>query len=375
MERGELLAVKAYGFGLILLAFFSSYVGLWYDVAVLVGLSYGVWRVSPTLFLTGKRVKLDDLIVVIGFILLAQQLFRGQYEHVSLLIGALAVLAFAFVVGAFHPIRKNGILFQFSKKRWLGVIYAFVCTWGVYVLVYLPLVTWLYVAPWLAVLFGVLLQLIDRMRRPKSSLFHTRKSILLGVSGLLVLHFSVDVLIGLQRVFSWLVLSWKSVLSLLGMFVLFSLPGYMWYTTYSVRKSHTHLPDWPVGVSSLAMALIVFTIFQPVFVLRAGLHSVTFAPTSVWSPYALYAAVGVFLVLFVIGTQHDFLRRVLMMGPFVAGMIFLGMYVFYAFVTEFGIVTSQLNVVLLPVMTLVFVTMVFFLVLGYLGFLYELWRD
>jgi hypothetical protein len=182
------------------------------------------------------------------------------------------------------------------------------------------------------------------------------------------------------------------IASTLGIIFLLVLPAVIWYKIFKIRESHEHLPDWKGWHVGLVLSCIVVYILLPVFkfttigggeLVGVNLTSSALDAGRLGNLHmVLGIAAGVFLVCTIIGGMHDYGRRVLMLGPFLAAAIFFGIYVYYYFISAFVYYASLLVrllqegmfSVIIPVLIIFAFTILFF-VTGFFSFLYEIWRD
>ncbi len=354
-----------------LLALFGR-AGLQYEIVVMLAVAYAMWKISPTRLFTGTRVWLDDSFLIVGMILLQQRLFVGVGEMVSTITGGLILTAFA-VVAATLPTSKASMLGRY-KSVGRKFIPSLVLTWALYALVYKALVHWGWSSPLLTILLAAF-ALSPSVRKAPVHLFHSKRGFLLGLSGLLVVHAVVSSALALSTVGVHASPQW--IFGIAGFLCLLAMPAYMWHKTFKVRSSHRHVPDWKPWQTALVSGLLVFPLFWPVARLAPGSNAIAVAavlPSMSWLPFAV--AAGVFLTFLVFGLYDTYIGKLLMVGPFLAGAYILGVYAYYAFITEFSIVVTMRSTLWsLPIHAMVFLVLGFFLVLGYFSFLYELWRD
>ncbi len=365
LDRGVIIAVMA---ALLLmprsLAFFEG--------IVLLAAAYAVWRISPSVFLTGSRSGLDDAVLALGLMLLHQRFVAGLPGDLAGLLGALILFGFGLVVVATLKVKRESLLARFrNRAKWQQYVRACAFTWILSVMIFRAVVTWLWEQP----LFGFFV-LLPLFFRPgvAGGLFYRRKGVPLGLAGLLVLHSVGGTLAAATRIGFHPSLQW--LFGIVGFGLLLALPPYMWYTTLRIRKGHVRFPDWPPWRSALVSALVVFPLFWPVVKLSPGLEGVSVVPvlpSQSLLPFLVALTAGFFVLG--VGLFSPHLRRLVMLGPFLAGAYFLGLYAYTAFVSEFGMLTRFASLLSLPVAILTFVAMTFSLVLGYFSFLYELWRD
>ena len=255
-------------------------------------------------------------------------------------------------------------------------------------------------------------------------LFMNSKTVLLGISGFLVLHLITD--IGnflIPSVLGWyetiyirhapgfhlplyqmIMFSFNESMlqnslivltylwSTLGIAFLLALPGWIWYKLFKIRstQSHEHLPDlagWKIGLILSSIAVYYFVpVFQVSAFTEGGLVGVNLtslplspgdAPTGI-----LVLAIIILLGCILAAKLHDYTRKLLMLGPFLAAVFFFGFYIYHYFASSFTYYITQIimlakdgTYLLLPIFGLFFLFTTIFFITGFLSFLYELWRD
>jgi len=169
---------------------------------------------------------------------------------------------------------------------------------------------------------------------------------------------------------------------LVGTACLTLLPCYMWYKIFKIRsKGHEHLPDWHSLVTAVVFASSAVALLNPViaFFPGYGIDQVGIEKVPAVTPYVF--AVIVALLVFLIGIMNKYANKLLMVGPFLAGLIFYGFYIYYNFLSLFLYGANAVlrymdtNQYAVPVVIFVSFATIVFYVTGYLSFLYEIWRD
>ncbi len=392
-----------------------------YRALLLVALFYLFHLVSPSRILLGERIVPYDLLAVSGLILLAGAVAFPLLELLArgtCVIAGTLLLALACEIARNHPLRKRSVLSALTREdasHARRAALAFLLLIGFFVAIFEPFVRATLsissfplarpIASALAILAVLQEQDIISSRLLRragvalnlavariEALFSERKTFLLGVTGLLVARFAVEVGRTLFPALAQAIASHPdpaaaaaSAVSAAGMAILFALPPYVWYKTVRVRESREHLPDWHGIVVSVALACIVCALVFPLVALSpsaaGGVEATLSEPTG--SPaLALGVALLVLLLCVIMGSIDDYLRRVLMVGPFFAALVFLGMYAYQAFVSAFvssaGEALGYLSGVAalaLPSLVLVFSVRALFFIAGYVSFLYEVWRE
>jgi hypothetical protein len=371
-------------------------------------------------------------------------------EKVSLVAGMLLLLIVAMYASYKISVRKPSILAVVHEEGpatlWRA-FWVFLLLAGFFVVVFNLLFEWMTITNdtplllALIVVVGLILfvkhahlrfdEIIDRIGDTGEAfykrvlhLFMDSKTILLGISGFLVLHLLTDVGNFIApAIFFWyktlyvqslpgdhtalltmisssltgnvlqdILIILAYIASTLGIIFLLVLPAVIWYKIFKIRESHEHLPDWKGWHVGLVLSCIVVYILLPVFkfttigggeLVGVNLTSSALDAGRLGNLHmVLGIAAGVFLVCTIIGGMHDYGRRVLMLGPFLAAAIFFGIYVYYYFISAFVYYASLLVrllqegmfSVIIPVLIIFAFTILFF-VTGFFSFLYEIWRD
>lgn len=260
---------------------------------------------------------------------------------------------------------------------------------------------------------------------PFTRLFYRRSTVLLGVSGLLVLHLLTEIgnfLLpfvapmrdslylsqlgpGHDNVFALAIHEFSgslfadtslvlvTALVVLAWFLLLAMPGYIWYKIFRLRHENNarHHPRFAPWLLALYYASLPIAFLVPLITFRrlehTGLVGVDFFTRSfsasgalVSAQQALLLALIIFVVVFVLGQFS--IRRFLYVVPLLASIVFMGFYVFYFFMSSFAYyLYAGLGAFVLgsPVLGVVlflflFLTIVFY-ISGYCFFLYEIIRD
>jgi hypothetical protein len=263
---------------------------------------------------------------------------------------------------------------------------------------------------------------IERAYTNVITLLTARTTVLLGITGFLVLHLVTDIgnfvlpmMLGWYRTLYTtdvvthmnllqmflatrtgilsqdLLLGFAYLLSAAGLIALLALPGVIWYTLYRLRTTgdHQHLPDWPGWLTGIVLGAIVFSFLVPAFRVVAlhdatavGVDLVSSPITDLARVFAgLLIALAILIGCIVVG-MHAYLRKIAMLGPFLAAAAFFGTYIYVYFTSSFvyysstlvALLKSQSYLLILPLFLLFMCTIIFY-VTGFLSFLYEIWRD
>ncbi|MDD9954486.1 MAG: hypothetical protein OXR66_09225 [Candidatus Woesearchaeota archaeon] len=346
------------------------------------------YEMSPTRILIGNRRQELDAGILIGGLLLAVEdlllLFSVFPETVRTKVSILMPFGFVILLAAswfaMRHVKQPSIISEHQNP-----LITFALFFGFVVMLFKPLLIWTYMAEYMLIALGfVLLALYFGRKQDLAwhakqirSLFTSKDTILLGISGLLVLHFTIMVVAGVIQLRPD-----ELSLSTLGTIFLIALPGYVWYKLFRIRaKGHQHLPDWPPWFTGVIMATVVAAFVEPVISFVPGLdidHVGIVGTNTGVSP--LFLAVLVFAAFFIAGKLHDHVRRILMLGPILAGLYFLGSYMYYAFSSTFlyvvnVIVRAEAGYITVPVVILMALGVTVFSITGYLSFLYEICRD
>jgi hypothetical protein len=370
-------------------------------------------------------------------------------QKVSLILGIGILLAVSIYAGLRIPVAKPSLLAvlkEEGKPRPMRILWVFLMLIGFFVIIFNLLFEWMTItndAPLIVlavIVLGVLFlihhihlsfdemletlgNLGDDLYAKTIHLFMESRTILLGISGFLVLHLLTDV--GnyvAPSIFGWYdtiyvkntagsheplfalisasltadmaqnaVIIAAYVLSTIGMIVLLSLPAVIWYKLFKLRStgSHEHLPDWKGWHVGMVMALIAIYIITPVFDFTSlrdadivGVNLTTQAIDTGKALFALGFGVAVLLGCMLISAVHDYGRRMLMILPFGAAVVFFGIYVYYYFSSSFLYYVTFLVTLIqrgeflfVPIIFLLFMFTIVFFITGFLSFLYEIWRD
>ncbi len=373
---------------------------------------------------------------------------------VSLIAGMLLLIGVSIFAAYRIQVRKPSVLSVLREEgeaTALRPLWVFLVLVGFFIIVFNLLFEWMTItndAPLIAlavVVLGTMFffhhislskdQMIERLGTIGDELysdvlhlFMQGRTILLGISGFLVLHLITDVgnyvapaIFGWyetlyvritdgshEPVYSMIIGSMTDVLSqdiavvaayvlsTVGLITLLVLPAVMWYKMFKIRtKSHEHLPDWKGWQVGIVLAVIAVFLIVPVFGIsairesEAGLVGVNLTSLPIGADriplvnVALIAAGAVFLLVAIIGL-HDYARRVLMLLPFGAAAVFFGIYIYNYFVSSFIYYASSLvkllsgglsEITLVPIMLVMFMFTILFYVTGFVSFIYEIWRD
>lgn len=362
---------------------------------------FWVGWLSPTRIIFGGQHPLYDAVLVTGFLLLGlEHLGVSRYAGTGLLAGMLVLAISSIALSYSLVVRKPSMLVLFRQQGRPGGLrpfIAFLLLTAFAVTLFLPLLqgaSLLGTVPPLAAGFAsvVLLLMLQRggqvdlpllsrmdgdIRRigaAASGMFTRSATLLLGVSGLLILYFVVGAGTDLLRDAPELLAGSSyaelplAALAIFGTTLLIALPVLMWRTAFLIRTtgSHEHLPDW----DGLSVGAVLGCIVVAVLIGKG-------APLLVWA-----AALTVFLICMGIARLGDYPRRVLMAGPFLAAIIYFGAYAYRQFNEVFADYSAGILSALgggaygtAAAMLVLFAMTVLFSVAGYLSFLYELWRD
>ncbi len=264
-------------------------------------------------------------------------------------------------------------------------------------------------------------------------LFQDRKTVLLGLSGLLVFHLLTDIgayllpfMTGWRgemyfgqlgaghdplyaHLFSSFGASWQAnaafvllyALNALGLLVLLGLPAYIWYKSYRIRtrpddederKHHPSLPAWAVALS---LASVASFLLAPAFSMKGldagGLIGVDLQTHAIATAQPLlYAGIllGSFAALLLLGSWRR-LKGYLMALLFLGGILFFGAYTltFFLATVKYYLVTtvslfaeavrnSSPGDLFIVCWLLLFLAInLFFYIFGFFSFVYETQRD
>ncbi|MBR9700581.1 hypothetical protein GOV11_01825 [Candidatus Woesearchaeota archaeon] len=416
---------------LLSLLLITALVGLVYDTKdmlaaeLIVMIAYAFYLLSPTGIMLGTVHKGLDALTVFGFLLsswyVIGDVFFGTEEALLLVIGVVILAISSFMmVRMVKP--RTGMYGVFSRARRQprpnpAVLFILlIAMFTVFFRQELSRSLFLTLYPFTLVLFSIpclwwLAARTDRfgMRQAQVAkrmmqlalefrkLFFNKRTVLLGISGLLIFYFSFDIFASLLLAFP-AILSIKvpldfaaAMLSWWGSLVIYLIPLYMWFKIFQIRITgrHVHLPDWSRAMISASYAGMAFLVLFPVLayartpemwdMLLLTVHQ----GIGIRPPEAALIAAGIFFVLAsIVGGLDHYLRRIMMVGPFFAGTVLLGMYIFAYFYGQFvqhlGKILSlaiQMEYAAAMVFLLFFLVNAFFYVAGFLSFLYEVGRD
>lgn len=260
-----------------------------------------------------------------------------------------------------------------------------------------------------------------------AKLFTGERTVLLGLSGLLVLHLLVDIGIflipyvtslrdplyfghlgaGHEHLPGLIAQAWTGTLATdaatiglyalntLGLLVLLFLPAYIWYKTFRLRTRgpaepeeayHPKLPGWLVA---LALASITAFLATPAFRLTQVTSDVLIGVdlqtvSLVGSLPHLILPVAVFLLVLALSLEPH-LRKALMTLLFVTSMVFFGVYIYKFFMATVGyylhegvrlFTSGQSSLFAVgTVLTLFLVINLLFYIFGFASYVYESVRD
>ena len=210
------------------------------------------------------------------------------------------------------------------------------------------------------------------------NLFHSKKTIFLGISGMLVLHLLTDVgafiipySLGTHSIYSeglgenhleikelfmldkevivdkgqQIILFFGYIFNTLGYLYLMIFPAFIWYIIYITHtKESTEASIYPDSLVSLFFSIMVFVLFLPVYKITSigsGLSEVknllgvdiqTQSILSSGNSILLYSsiALGVFIVIFLL-SKIDFIKKLLFLIMTLSGVSFFGLYIYYFF--------------------------------------------
>ncbi len=375
---------------------------------------------SPTGIMLGHRNLVADALAVLGFLSLS--LYTLADESLRwLAIGFVLVFLSAGIASRKPEVKRQSLLGAFKIKGGssvaIGLLTA-IMLFGLYVVLFHQALLWvmLFASSPIAVivLSGVVLvmilsytgyleadwffeaaegahQFVEKILR----MFRDSETVLLGISGILILYYTFSSLLGLPWLWDHYAVAknWMeiSVITISGVGTLFLsiIPLYIWYKIFVIRMANSseHLPDWPPWLISLSSAAILSVLILPVLTYVPSFFGVQLsAVETLGSPghqtLALFSSSVLFLLWVVITYSDEFLKRVLMAGPFFASVLAFGVYVYKNFVTLFLDYANELFVfvaegtyVAAAMIMVLFIVSVLFFVSGFLSFLYEVWRD
>jgi len=348
-----------------------------------------VWTIalSPSSLFSGKHHELTDILVGMGFLVIASHGPVSLSFSIMLGVGLLFV---ASITSVYKSITFGKWLMAFVF--YLGMYAAFFQTLLVMIefltadaLIFLLILGLLFLVgigsymghKSAAKLFTKILHELEAFK----NLFHSTRHFPLGLAGLLVLLYTT---IMAQSILSWLNrLHAQQLVSFAGVVCLAILPAYVWIKLFAIRTKKKHsLPNWHVASISIISGVIVSALFFPIATFANGHLVLRDVQPGVSAMLSIVFGLAVFLIWAVLGHLDTFLRKILMVGPIFASVVFFGMYVYDAFLTMFLTYGNMIlltafvgrYVMLIPFLLLFFVN-AFFLAAGFISFLYETWRD
>lgn len=210
------------------------------------------------------------------------------------------------------------------------------------------------------------------------NLFHSKRTIFLGISGMLVLHLLTDVgafiipySLGTHSIYSedfgenhleikelfmldkeviadkgqQTILFFGYIFNTLGYLYLMIFPAFIWYIIYITHtKESTEASIYPDSLISLFFSIMIFVLFLPVYKITSigsGLSEVknllgvdiqTQSILSSGNSILLYSsiALGVFIIIFLL-SKIDFIKKLLFLIMTLSGVSFFGLYIYYFF--------------------------------------------
>ncbi len=210
------------------------------------------------------------------------------------------------------------------------------------------------------------------------NLFHSKRTILLGISGMLVLHLLTDVgafiipyTFGTQNIYSeelgenhlpikdlfnidkelitdkgqQTILFFGYILNTIGYLYLMIFPAFIWYIMYlNYTKESDNTLNYPDSLISLFFSTMVFVLFLPVYKITKiglglseiknllGVDIQTQSILSSGNPFLLYSsiALGIFLAIFLL-SKIGLIKKLLFFMMTLFGLGFFGLYIYYFF--------------------------------------------
>lgn len=407
----------------------------------------------------GERIVYDAIPYGMNGALL--QVYNSIVPHMSaisewgVILGLFVLLIWSFVAAVRVPVRESSFvgLFDSGEAAGLARISArFLTIFAVLVFFFLfvfsLVMEWLAIAidaPILMVAIAVSLLLAYTHRQaftlgkweewvmsigadfaePFVKLFSSKKTVLLGLSGLLVLHLLTEIAnyllpfatpmrdrlylaqlgAGHENLFlllgqefsgallhdvSLIAIGIVNVIAWLG---LLAIPGYIWYKLFCLRNENheRHLPHFPPFFLALYTASLSAMLLAPLIWFRrldeGNLIGVDFFTRSYAESGAIFLpvgtmlfAIGVFVVVFFLA--HFAIRRFLYLIPIISSILFMGIYSFLFFMSAFrhylvsGMVALRFSHELLGIAFFLFlVYSAIFYTSGFIFFVYEIVRD
>ena len=276
----------------------------------------------------------------------------------------------------------------------------------------------------------------DKFVEKFMSLFHTRKTLLLGISGMLVLHLITDIgafiipySLGTESIYSeelgvghvaLRVLFFQDISTLssltekalvflgylsntLGIIYLMIFPAFIWYVVYFNNISeNAEVMDFSAILISLFYSLMTIFILRPAYLLRSfslGSEGGNIVGVDIQTISILEAgnnlkaifglALMIFIICFII-SQVDFAKKILFFIMTISTVIFFGIYTYYFFSSLFKfyifsithlVSTLEISINIIGQSILIFynimflIITVFFYIGGYLSYVYNVFKS
>jgi hypothetical protein len=161
--------------------------------------------------------------------------------------------------------------------------------------------------------------------------------------------------------------------------VLLLLPTAIWWRIFRIRTLEAKHPDWSRWTTAALFALGVLYFLAPHYAYGEngfGTHVVSAHAAGV----ALIAGATLFVICAAFGSVSR-TRRLLMLGPMLLSLLFLGIYAYSAFSSSFLAYAHEIMALTLrtslvtPLLVSLCCVSLFFCITGFCSLLYEMWRD
>ncbi len=370
----------------------------------------GVFALSPTRIITGKRDILFDILITVlavgacgldavkasdlPFILLTSRVIMPAA------LGAL--LLSSVTLSRTRPPRQGGMAWAL-RVREQGLRYDIVCVLAVLLLctaVLRPLLLFTIAiasAPWLVALCAAVAAFIAWRGLPYAAHYPALTSpdgVILALAGAVCARFALEcvprVLLEMPHLIQEsAIASTTAMLSAAGLILISVLPLVMWRSLLLLRSSHDqrHVPDWSPAIVGGCIGLLIMALLAPIAhptwsMSGAGIDLGLQMPDASLSTTPLLISLACALLCGLAGFFSDRTRRILMAVPFLVGVLAISGFAICAFLSAFlsggaGVVLALANgwYPLLVAHLLLLAAESLALILGLCGFVYEIARD
>lgn len=390
-------------------------------LGILVLLALWLFSLSPTMLLFGQKRPVFDIPVIIGVlgcasagIFAVMETGASRFEGPSAVFGILLLTGAGFGMSSSMIAQRESLLASLGFGGRASAIRVFLiafllCAMSILfvrpILLFFSDVSRFFLSAFFLLLTTLFFAGLGILGKPFfqfsralhqrgifiRGLFLKRSTIFLGLSLLLLAPFAIDTLfwsipkssslLGSATLSGEWLLVILYVVAIAGSLFLSLLPLWIWVVLCRLRKTSDdqHLPSW----SPVAMAFSYAIIMAAFMVPGVGVQRWILSPGYLdqFSPgLVLLSSLSIFSIVFLISSLSEMSRRILLGGPFLFAIIFLGAYSYARFVTVFAELMAifsfpQLFPIAMPSLLFLSGISLAFSVLGYFGFLYEIWRD